>query len=257
MIDVDKIRRQPTAWSIFTELLANALSLALFAYGVACLVLLRGLIPVGARGNVYSTLHLKPVTGAAAALAGLACLGFGFFVYLSDGSPPEENRTILWRILRAIIRWGGLVTGITSGYSASVAGGYQGPLNLEAPALPLLVMTLGFIVALAILIGFLNAMFQREAVKRVLNANGFEPVHISWRPAAYWLPWGYRWATGFRVIYTDPAGSVHKGYCIVYQSLWKEPQWGTREVRWLADTVGSGLTTPRRRDFSYWGRRPG
>jgi len=230
MIDLDKIRRQPTAWVVFREVLGNWLALVLFIYGFACLITSQALVPGRAR-------HLRQVTGAAAALGGLGYLCFGVFVYFSDGPPPPENRPPVWRILRAVIRWGGLGAGAILIFDASFPGELTMPFDPEPRVWRPIIETMGLVAGLAVLLCYLSAMFQREAVKRDLLGSGFEPLHIWWRPAAYWLPWGYRWATGFRVIYSDPAGVTHKGYCLVYRSLLKDPQWGTREVRWLAVTA--------------------
>ena len=60
------------------------------------------------------------------------------------------------------------------------------------------------------------------------------PVHIWWRPAAYWAPF-LPGATGFRVVYMDLSRSLHKAYCVAYRSYRDSPNWGSRRVRWLRD----------------------
>jgi hypothetical protein len=85
-------------------------------------------------------------------------------------------------------------------------------------------------------LAFLWAMFQREAVKRELLENGCIPVHIWWRPAAYWAPF-LPSDTAFRVTYRDGGGALHKSYCAVYRSYRESPNWGSRRVTWLRDEV--------------------
>jgi hypothetical protein len=88
-------------------------------------------------------------------------------------------------------------------------------------------------------------MFQREQVKRDLDDRSCQALHIWWLPAAYWIPWAsYFGTTGFRVIYLDPAGMMHSGYCFVYRSFLKDSRWGNRRVKWLTDTVAGQLPAP-------------
>jgi hypothetical protein len=97
---------------------------------------------------------------------------------------------------------------------------------------------LGYVIGFLALLLYLTAMYQREAVKRDLKEHGFEPLHIWWRPAAYWTTrfpyWG---ATGFRVVYSDAEGCIHKAYCFAYRSFAQDSRWGARRVRWLTDAV--------------------
>jgi hypothetical protein len=96
-------------------------------------------------------------------------------------------------------------------------------------------------VIIAVLV-FLVAMYQREKVKSDLLENDCAPLHIWWCPAAYWAPTASLFdATPFRVIYRDADGVVHKAYCCTHRSFVENPRWGSRTVRWLADTaVGVG-----------------
>lgn len=77
-------------------------------------------------------------------------------------------------------------------------------------------------------------MFRREAVKQDLWARGGEPLHIQWRPFAYWVT-GW-WRTPFRVIYRDAEGRLHKAYCCVYKDLAGSP-FGPRRVQWIRDEL--------------------
>ncbi len=80
---------------------------------------------------------------------------------------------------------------------------------------------------------FLGAMFAREAVKRDLLERNFEPLHIAWRPFAYWAIF---WSTPFRVTYRDEDKRLHKAYCCVYYVSGDSP-FGTRRVRWMQDEL--------------------
>ncbi len=109
----------------------------------------------------------------------------------------------------------------------------------------LLVRGLGICFGMVALLAFLWAMFQREAVKRDLLENGCFPMHVWWRPAAYWAPL-LAGATAFRVVYRDSSRALHKAHCAVYRSYRDAPHWGSRRVSWLRDEVvrpepGSGL----------------
>src|ERR1017187_6218934 len=77
-------------------------------YGLKCVVALHGKMLLSVRGAVYSSFHLVPVSGTVAATVGLVYVGLALFVYLSDGSPPSENRVWLWRLGRGLLRWGSL-----------------------------------------------------------------------------------------------------------------------------------------------------
>ena len=80
----------------------------------------------------------------------------------------------------------------------------------------------------------LGAKFHREAVKRDLHERGCQPVHIWWRPLAYWAT-GW-WTTPFRVIYLDVEGRCDKAYCCVYKNLTDCP-FGPRRVEWIQDEL--------------------
>jgi hypothetical protein len=81
---------------------------------------------------------------------------------------------------------------------------------------------------------FLDAIFRREAVKRDLRGRGCTPLHIWWRPLAYWAT-RYR-STPFRVIYRDAEDRLHKAYCCVYTCLTDSP-FGSRRVEWIKDEL--------------------
>ena len=87
--------------------------------------------------------------------------------------------------------------------------------------------------ALVALLVFLGAMLAREAVKRDLQEQGFEPLHVQWRPFAYWAIF---WSTPFRVVYHDADRRLHKAYCCVYYVLADSP-FGARRVRWIKDEL--------------------
>ena len=239
MIDLERIRQERTAKRIIIESLINAPELFFILYGLKCLVLLRGKMLMNVQGAVYSSSHLVAVGETVAATVGLAYIGFGLFLYLSDGRPPGESCSWLWRIGRALLRWGSLVAAIFCYFQADKMVTGLG-LDLNGLTLELLIKTGGFIVGLITVLSFLVAMFQREQVKRELSNRGCAPLQIWWRPAAYWMcrywfTWWY--PTGFRVIYSDPSGLVHKGYCFVYRSFSHDWQWGNHRVQWLADII--------------------
>ena len=239
MIDLERIRQERTAKRIIIELLINAPQLFFILYGLKCLVFLRGKMLISVQGVVYSSSHLVAVGETVAATVGLAYIGFGLFLYLSDGHPPGESYSWLRQIGRALLRWGSLAVAIVCYLQAAkIVTGVR--LDLAGLPLELLIKTAGFIAGLITLLSFLSAMFQREQVKQELFNRGCAPLHIWWRPAAYWMcrywfTWWY--PTGFRVIYSDPSGLIHKGYCFVYRSFLQDWQWGNRRVQWLADTV--------------------
>ncbi len=232
MIDFAKIRERLTVWAVVKAIFANGLQLFLILYGLKCILFLHGEMLVSVQGAVHNHLELKPVSGTVAAVTGLLYLSFGLFVFLSCGQPPAENRGWLWRLGRGLLRWGTLGVAIFAFTQLPDHG-----LPDSETAL-VLMQIVGFIAGFIILTSFLLAMFQREQVKRELYASGCQPLHIWWRPAAYWLPWSaYISATGFRVAYLDSNGSTHKGYCFVYRSFSKDWQWGNRDVEWLTDTI--------------------
>lgn len=191
------------------------------------------------QGTIYSHLELKPVAGAIAVMAGSLYFSFGLFLFLSDGRPPGEDRGWVWRIGRALLRWGSLGTALFCLFQLP-KDGLPNFLSVYD-----LIKIVGFIAGFIALMLFLFAMFQREQVKRELRERGRQPLHTRWRPAAYWLPWQSYWgATGFRVVYLDPNGFTHKGYCFVYRSFLQDWQRGNRRVQWLADTVTGQLPLP-------------
>ena len=81
---------------------------------------------------------------------------------------------------------------------------------------------------------FLGAMFRREAVKRDLCERGCRPLHIRWRPWAFWAPLYH--STPFRVVYVDPHDRVHKACCYVDNDLGGSPL-GPRRVQWIQDEL--------------------
>lgn len=237
MIDFKRIRQERTGKRIFLELLTNAPQLLLMLYGLKCLATQHGRMLRSVKGEVYSSLQLVSANGTAAVMAGLLYLGFGSFVFLSDGRPPAEDRGWLWRLGRALLRWGSLGLALFCLVKATRPGGGDSR-NPHGLPLHLLIEIIAFFVCFFALVLFLLAAFQREQVKRELDDRGCQPLHIWWRPAAYWLPWAsYFAATAFRVIYSDNNGIVHKGYCFVYRSFLSERRWGNRRVRWLTDAV--------------------
>lgn len=89
--------------------------------------------------------------------------------------------------------------------------------------------------AIVLVIWWLWAMFNREAVKRDLFERGCKPIHIWWVPLAYWTPLWWI-AVPFRVIYEDADGRLHKAYCRVYLELMGSP-FGPRRVEWVKDEL--------------------
>lgn len=95
-------------------------------------------------------------------------------------------------------------------------------------------LLLAAVAGIFLLLWFLDAMYRREAVKRNLRERGCQPLHIRWRPFAYWAT-GW-WRTPFRVVYHDTEGRLHKAYCCVYKDLTGSP-YGPRRVEWLQDEL--------------------
>ena len=223
------------------NLLVYAIPLALSLYGLKNLLTQNGTLMVGAR-HVMRSFHLVPVQGTAAMLNGLGYIALAVFGVLCTGDPPPENRHWSLRVLRGLARWTSLVGFFWCWQTACVvihaATPWPFPSTREdLQALGLLAMCFGIVPVLA----FLWAMFQREAVKRTIYEGGGVPVHIWWRPAAYWCPYYYG-ATPFRVIFRDRADALHKGYCFVYRSLTDSAVTGSRRVRWLRDEVSVDRT---------------
>ena len=162
--------RQPSK-TRFAAVLAYALPLAPFLYGLKCIVTLDGTLTVGGRTTLHA-FRFASVHGTAAFLTGLGYMALGLFATLSTGDPPPENRTWILRVLRAVARWGSFVgffwlwnrarqvihAGIP--WPSLQSGDYLFAFRAVATCLG----TVG-------LLFFLWAMFQREAVKRDLFEN--------------------------------------------------------------------------------------
>jgi hypothetical protein len=220
---------------LLAAILVNALPLALCLYGLKCILTQQGTLTVGSR-QVMRSFHFVRVQGAAAELAGLGYMALALFGFLCTGDPPPENRHWTLRVLRGVARWGSLVAMFWFWQRAAqlVTGAAAWPSWRDLQELVMLApiaMCLGIVLVMA----FLLAMFQREAVKRDLFENGCQPLHVWWRPAAYWGPAPA--STAFRVVYVDAAGCLHKAYCATYRSFRDSPNWGSRRVRWLRDEV--------------------
>jgi hypothetical protein len=246
MIDLERIRQEPTAKRVFFELLGNVLQLLLMVYGLKRMLTLRGHTLVRVQGPIYRYFRLEPITGMLAALTGLLCFAFGFFLFLSDGSPPREEFSWPRRLVRGLLRWGSLVMAIYCFVKTVALTGQR--IDLSGLPRQFEFKLVGFLLGFPALLLWLAAMFQREQVKKDLWMRQCRPLHIWWRPAAYWVwrYWAGRWGpTGFRVIYADSAGIVHKGYCYVYRSFQTDPNWGRFRVIWLADTVTGQLPLPK------------
>jgi hypothetical protein len=95
-------------------------------------------------------------------------------------------------------------------------------------------LLIGAALGVFVLLWFLGAMLHREAVKQDLRERCCEPLHIWWRPFAYWAI--SRWSTPFRVVYRDAEGRVHKAYCCVYKDLTGSP-FGPSRVEWIRDEL--------------------
>jgi len=239
MIDWERIRQERTWQRAVIELLINVPELFLVLYGLKMLATLHGHMLRAAEGQVYHRLSFVPVDGTLAVTVGLLYLAFGVFVYMADGRPPAESRGWFWRLGRAALCWGSFAVALLCFLQADKMATGRG---LDLAGLPdhLLLKIVGFFAGVIGSLFFLRAMYQREQVKRELESRDCKPLHILWRPNAYWL-WRYRFTwwfpTGFRVIYSDPGGSIHKGYCFVYRSFQDDPRLGNRRVRWLTDEV--------------------
>lgn len=107
----------------------------------------------------------------------------------------------------------------------------------------LTVIAVGFIIGILALQVFLFAMLRREQVKKDLVARVCQPIQIRWRPFSFWQASYHYNPTKFKVIFSDPLGSVHKASCIVYLPLRENPLSGSLCVEWLTDTVISEDTT--------------
>ncbi len=107
-------------------------------------------------------------------------------------------------------------------------------MNADAKVYLLFTAALGIV----LILWFLCAMFAREAVKRELLERGCTPLHIWWRPLAYWAT-RYR-SIPFRVVYRDVEDRLHKAYCCVYTALMDSP-FGPRRVEWIKDEVRDSI----------------
>ena len=244
MIDLAKIKRQPTTGRIIIECLLNMPQLLLILYGLACIATQHGKMFLGVRGAMFKSLHLVPVNGSVAAVVGWEYVGFGLFVYFSDGSPPDENRPWLWRCGRGLVRWGALAS--RSSVLWMLRNRVSGTYFTTTGFPPYLIAKIvAFIAGFIALISFLSAMYMREQVKRDLDGRNSRPLHIWWLPQAYWVPWASFWsATGFRVVSTNQAGLIHRGYCFAYRSFLKDSRLGNLRVKWLTDTVTGQSPAP-------------
>jgi len=101
----------------------------------------------------------------------------------------------------------------------------------------LVALAVAFPLTLILLISFLSAMFQREAVKRDLSERGCEPLRIRWTPFS--LAGGYS-RTYFHVVFRDSSGLLHKAACYVYVSLMDSP-FGPRRVKWTKDEIQDAI----------------
>jgi len=242
MIDLARIKQRPTKGRIALEFLLNAPLLLLILYGLKCIATQHGKMLLSGSPAAKWSWHLVPVHGNVASMAGWAYVGIGLFLYLSDGSPPGENRVWLWRMGRILLRWGGLAVALYC-FAATDNQVLRGSFDFSILPPYLLGKIGAFIGGFIALMLFLSAMLQREQVKRDLEERICRPLHIWWIPAAYWVPWRRR-GTAFRVTYADRADLIHRGYCCVYRSLLKDSRWGSRRVNWLTDTVIHPLPAP-------------
>jgi hypothetical protein len=232
--------RKPRNW--FFTALVYALPLLLVFYGLKCILTLHGTLTVGST-RIMRSFHFVTVHGTAAVLTGLGYISLALFAALSMGDPPPERRHWFWRILRGVARWGGLIGMFWLWVRAGqLVGASTSWPDFRSPEILLMLRLLGMCFGSIAVLAFLWAMFQREAVKRELSENGCIPVHIWWRPAAYWAPF-LPSDTAFRVIYHDGTGALHKAYCAVYRSYRDSPNWGSRRVTWLRDEVAEKAPT--------------
>ncbi len=227
-------RRRDRSWLGLA--LVHGLPAVLFLYGVKCILAEEGTLTVGSR-IVMGSFRLVKVQGTPALLTGLGYIAAAVFVALCTGDPPPESRSWLWGVLRAVARWGGLFGMFWFWVRAGqLVGAIRSWPEFRLAENLLLVRGLGICFGIVAVLALLWAMFQREAVKRDLCDHGCLPLHIWWRPAAYWAP-SLAGGTGFRVVYRDSTRALHKAYCAVYLSCRESPNWGSRRVSWLRDEV--------------------
>jgi len=86
----------------------NPLPLAIALYGLKCIVTLNGYLTEPGRREIMNMFNLVPVHGIAAVMTGLGYITLALFGYLSCGSAPAEDCPRVWRVARAILRWGSL-----------------------------------------------------------------------------------------------------------------------------------------------------
>lgn len=232
------VERRRNMKRILVLLLGNALPLLLGLYGLKCIISLHGHLTEPNSQRMMHTFSLVRVEGMASVLAGLGYIFAALFAYLSAGSPPDEDRKMIWRSLRGVVRWGSLPamwlfwyqaylvrTGETSNFFGKIL-----PDNDRASAV--VASLLGVVFAILFLLAFLVAMFQREKVKADLYERGCQPLQVHWRPLAYWSFFG----TAFRVVYRDAENVLHKAQCSVFISS-SDSQSAARQVKWLKDEV--------------------
>jgi hypothetical protein len=112
MADLANFRRAQTWRRAFVELLINGPEMLLIFYGLKCFLTSHGKMPLHVRSETGSSVHLVRVSDTTAIAVGLAYFGFGLFIYFSDGNPPPEGRSWVWRVGRGLLRWGSLAVGV-------------------------------------------------------------------------------------------------------------------------------------------------
>jgi hypothetical protein len=239
MLPISDIKRRRRRKQILFFLLGNALPLLLGLYGLKCIITLHGHLTEPNSKAMMHTFYFASVGGMASVMAGLGYISGAVFAYLSVGSPPDVDRKLPRRIMRGIIRWGSLIAMWFLWHEAhqfrveTPDSFFKATINEDdktfAPVVSALAMVLGIIA----LLGFLLAMFQREKVKGDLYERGCQPLHIWWRPFAYWT---FIYTTPFRVIYLDAQGVLHKAHCCIYTSI-SDSRLGSRQIKWLKDEV--------------------
>src|ERR1051325_7655049 len=214
--------------------LIYALPLLCCLYGLQCMVVQEGRLPVRQRFMPRYAFRLRTVTASAATFAGLGYVSLGIFGALSVGNPPPAGRRRLFRTARGVARWGSLVSGFCAWQKVyeSIGMGSPWPTLSTADDYEALFVVLSCFGIVFVLCS-LRALYQREAVKGELNENGCVPRHIWWQPAAYWNSW---YGVAFRVTYLDPMGALHQAYCYVRRRL-ANSVWAPRRVRWLQDEI--------------------
>lgn len=103
--------RLRTPGQIIRFVLGNSALIIVGGYGLKCIVFMRGKIPVREPYSPQYSFYLADVEGTMAVLTGLGYIGLAVFSGLSWGAPPDEDRSLAWRIGRAVLRWGSLIGG--------------------------------------------------------------------------------------------------------------------------------------------------